>query len=252
VIEADVIRARDCKSAEASKIVENIFREVNIALVNELSLVFERMGIDTWEVIRNASTKPFGFMPFYPGPGIGGHCIPLDPFYLSYQAKKYDFIPRFIELSGEINELMPVHTVNLLKMGLKHLNIDLRGTTVALLGVAYKKDVNDTRESPARVVIEEIVSAGGKVKIFDPMVSEIETKFGKFVSEEKIEDAIADSRGVIIFVNHSAFTEDILIKQIKTMKNPVVIDCKNLFHQGLAGICDDCIYLGIGKPNILK
>jgi UDP-N-acetyl-D-glucosamine dehydrogenase len=114
---ANIIKARNCKTAEASKIVENIFRDVNIALVNELSLVFEKMDINTWEVIEIASSKPFGFMPFYPGPGVGGHCIPLDPFYLSYEAKKYDFIPRFIELSAEINDFMPVHAANLVRRG---------------------------------------------------------------------------------------------------------------------------------------
>jgi UDP-N-acetyl-D-glucosamine dehydrogenase len=248
VMDADVILARDCKTAEASKIVENIFREVNIALVNELSLVFERMGIDTWEVIKNASTKPFGFMPFYPGPGIGGHCIPLDPFYLSYQAKKYDFIPRFIELSGEINDLMPVHTVNLLKKGLKQVNRNIKDSTITILGVAYKKDVNDTRESPARVVVEEIVSAGGNVKIYDPIAREIDTKFGKYVTEDSIEEAIADSNGLILFVNHSIFTKDLLIDQIRSLDNPVIVDCKNTFHEGLGSICPDCVYLGIGKP----
>jgi UDP-N-acetyl-D-glucosamine dehydrogenase len=249
VLEAKVFRTRNCKTAEATKIVENIFRDVNIALANELALVFERMGINAWEVIEIASTKPFGFMPFYPGPGVGGHCIPLDPLYLSYQAKKYEFIPRFIELSGEINDFMPVHTINLLLKGLKLVNKKIAQSTIAVLGIAYKRDVNDTRESPARIIIEQIISYGGKVKIFDPFAKEIETKYGRFVSKNNAKDAVKGSDALIIVVDHNLFTEELLSNLIKTIEEPVVVDCKNILKEGLKEICEEGVYLGIGKPT---
>ncbi len=248
VFDAGVIRAKDAKTAEASKIVENIFRDVNIALANELALVFEKMGIDAWEVVKIASTKPFGFMPFYPGPGVGGHCIPLDPYYLSYQAKKYDFIPRFIELSGEINDFMPIHTTNLLMKGLKLADKKIAQSIITLLGIAYKRDINDTRESPARIIIEQILDFGGRVKIYDPNAKTIETKYGTFKSESTAQEAIKDTDALILLVDHKVFSYDLLSDLIKTLKEPVVVDCKNILKEGLKGICDDGIYLCIGKP----
>ncbi|UCG03441.1 MAG: nucleotide sugar dehydrogenase [Candidatus Heimdallarchaeota archaeon] len=249
VLEAKVIRTRDCKTAEAAKIAENIFRDVNIALANELALIFERMGINAWEVIDIACTKPFGFMPFYPGAGVGGHCIPLDPLYLSYQAKKYEFIPRFIELSGEINDFMPIHTINLLIEGLKRVNKKITKSTITIFGIAYKRDVKDTRESPSRIIIEQIISSGGNAKIFDPFAKEIETKYGKYKSEKDAEQAVKNSDAIVIVVDHTIFTEEFLSNLIKTMDEPVIVDCKNVLKEGLKGICEDGIYLGIGKPN---
>jgi UDP-N-acetyl-D-glucosamine dehydrogenase len=248
VLDAEVIRAKNTRTAEASKIVENIFRDVNIALANELALVFERMGINAWEVVKIASTKPFGFMPFYPGPGVGGHCIPLDPYYLSYQAKKYDFIPRFIELSGEINDFMPIHTTNLLMKGLKLAGKNISQSTIALLGVAYKRDINDTRESPAKIIIEQILDSGGQVKIYDPNAKTIETRYGIIKSESSVQDVIKDVDAFILLVDHKVFSYDLLSDLIKTIKKPVVVDCKNILKEGLEGICDDGIYLCIGKP----
>ena len=163
-----VIKVRDTKTAEAVKIVENIFRNVNIALVNELSLIFKKMGIDTWDVVDAAATKPYGFMPLYPGPGIGGHCIPLDPFYMPYAAKRYGFIPRFIETSGEINEFMRVHAVNLVEKGLKQVDKKMFGAKVTVTGLAYKKNIDDARESPSIKIIEELVNRGAKVRVYDP------------------------------------------------------------------------------------
>jgi UDP-N-acetyl-D-glucosamine dehydrogenase len=247
-LNSEVHKARNCRTAEATKIVENVFRDVNIALANELAMIFERMDIDAWEVIKLASTKPFGFMPFYPGPGVGGHCIPLDPLYLSYQAKKFDFIPRFIELSGEINDFMPVHTANLLRWGLKQMGKNTAQSTVTIMGIAYKGDVRDTRESPAKEIIEQIVGAGGNVKIYDPLAKKIDTKHGTFESTDDPEDAVVDSDAIILVTNHSMFTEDFLSKLIKCINRPVVVDCKNILKKGLASICEDGIYLGIGKP----
>jgi UDP-N-acetyl-D-glucosamine dehydrogenase len=154
--------------AEMTKLLENIYRCVNIALVNELKLLCLRMGIDIFEVIKAASTKPFGFQPFYPGPGIGGHCIPLDPFYLSWKAKEYDFHTRFIELAGEINLSMPYHVIHSTAAALNRQKKTLNGAKVLVLGVAYKKDIDDLRESPSLTVIELLQQEGAQVSYNDP------------------------------------------------------------------------------------
>ncbi len=154
--------------AEMTKLLENIYRCVNIALVNELKLLCLRMGIDIWEVIDAASTKPFGFHPFYPGSGLGGHCIPVDPFYLSWKAKQWDFHTRFIELAGEVNVSMPYHVVSAISGALNRVEKPLRGSRVLILGVAYKKDVDDLRESPALTIIELLKQQGAKVSYNDP------------------------------------------------------------------------------------
>ncbi|HEY1939979.1 MAG TPA: nucleotide sugar dehydrogenase [Candidatus Angelobacter sp.] len=155
-------------AAEMTKLLENIYRCVNIALVNELKLLCLRMGIDIWEVINAASTKPFGFHPFYPGPGLGGHCIPVDPFYLSWKAKEFDFHTRFIELAGEINTAMPHHVVSSAAAALNKRKKALNGSSVLVLGVAYKKDIDDLRESPALTIIEELQKQGAIVFYNDP------------------------------------------------------------------------------------
>lgn len=155
-------------AAEMTKLLENIYRCVNIALVNELKLLSLRMGIDIWEVINAASTKPFGFHPFYPGPGLGGHCIPVDPFYLSWKAKEFDFHTRFIELAGEINSAMPYHVVNSVAAALNQRKKALNGSRVLVLGVAYKRDIDDLRESPALTIIEELQKQGAVVLYNDP------------------------------------------------------------------------------------
>jgi UDP-N-acetyl-D-glucosamine dehydrogenase len=155
-------------TAEMTKLLENIYRCVNIALVNELKLLSQRMGIDIWEVIEAAKTKPFGFQPFYPGPGLGGHCIPVDPFYLSWKAKEFDFHTRFIELAGEINNSMPYHVVSAVADALNTRKKALNGSKILMLGVAYKKDIDDLRESPSLTIIELLQKAGADVKYNDP------------------------------------------------------------------------------------
>jgi len=155
-------------AAEMTKLLENIYRCVNIALVNELKMLCLRMGIDIWEVIRAASTKPFGFQPFYPGPGLGGHCIPVDPFYLSWKAKEWDFHTRFIELAGEINSAMPYNVVDAVAAALNRHKKALNGAKVLVLGVAYKRDIDDLRESPALTIIEELQRRGAEVSYNDP------------------------------------------------------------------------------------
>jgi len=156
--------------AEATKLLENIFRSVNIALVNELKIVYGAMGIDIWEVIEAAKTKPFGFMPFYPGPGLGGHCIPIDPFYLTWKAREYGQPTRFIELAGEINTGMPDFVVQKVGEALNLVGRSIRGARILLLGVAYKADVDDERESPGFVLIEKLEQRGAKVCFHDPLI----------------------------------------------------------------------------------
>ncbi|HPP52982.1 MAG TPA: nucleotide sugar dehydrogenase, partial [Thermoguttaceae bacterium] len=157
----------------ATKLLENIFRSVNIALVNELKVVFQRMGIDIWEVIQAASTKPFGFMPFYPGPGLGGHCIPIDPFYLTWRAREFEITTRFIELAGEINTSMPEYVVRRLIEALNEEQKSLKGSRILLIGVAYKKDVDDDRESPSYRLMELLFRAGAEVDYHDPFVPQL-------------------------------------------------------------------------------
>jgi UDP-N-acetyl-D-glucosamine dehydrogenase len=158
------------RAAEMTKLLENIFRSVNIALVNELALLAERMGIDFWEVIEAAKTKPFGFMPFYPGAGVGGHCIPVDPYYLSWKAREYDFYTKFIELAAEVNQAMPYHAVDLVAEALSQDGLPLKGARVLVLGVAFKPDVDDPRNSPAERVIELLLARGAEVRYHDPYI----------------------------------------------------------------------------------
>ena len=162
--------------AEATKILENTFRSVNIALVNELKMVYSRMGIDIWEVIEAASTKPFGFMPFYPGPGLGGHCIPIDPFYLSWKAREYDRPTRFIELAGEINHGMPEYVVGSVVRALNKGGLAVRGSRVLVLGLAYKADIDDDRESPAYPIMQLLTDMGAEVSYNDPYIDEVPRK----------------------------------------------------------------------------
>src|SRR5437667_640903 len=168
-----VVPVSSCKVAEAAKLLENIFRSVNIALVNELKVIYAAMGIDIWEVIEAAKTKPFGFMPFYPGPGLGGHCIPIDPFYLAWKAREFGKHTRFIELAGEINTAMPDYVVQQLTEALSSQRKPLNGSKVLLVGLAYKPDVDDIRESPAFVFLDKLTALGAEVAYYDPHVEVI-------------------------------------------------------------------------------
>ncbi|MCX7829636.1 MAG: nucleotide sugar dehydrogenase [Acidobacteria bacterium] len=165
-----VIPVKDSRTAEATKLTENIFRAVNIALVNELKMAYERMGIDIWEVLDAASTKPFGFMRFNPGPGWGGHCIPLDPFYLSWKAREFGFSTKFIELAGEINWKMPEYVVEKVASGLNEQKKSIKDSKILILGIAYKKDIDDARETPAFEIIDKLLELGAKVDFYDPYV----------------------------------------------------------------------------------
>ncbi len=165
-----VVPVSSCRAAEATKLLENIFRSINIALVNELKVVYEKMGIDIWEVIDAAKTKPFGFMPFYPGPGLGGHCIPIDPFYLTWKAREYGQATRFIELAGEINTGMPQYVVSRLMEALNARRKPLNGSRVLIVGLAYKANVDDDRESPSYVLMDLLKASGAELSYYDPYV----------------------------------------------------------------------------------
>jgi UDP-N-acetyl-D-glucosamine dehydrogenase len=165
-----VIPVSSTRAAEATKILENIYRSVNIALVNELKMLFDKMDIDVWEVIEAAGTKPFGFHPFYPGPGLGGHCIPIDPFYLSWKAREFNFTTKFIELAGQINTSMPEYVLGKITKALNNVRKTVKGAKILLLGMAYKKDVDDYRESPALEIAEMLMRLGAEVSYHDPYV----------------------------------------------------------------------------------
>lgn len=189
VLEAPVFVVSSPKEAEMSKILENTFRIVNIALINEMAIVAEKMGINIWEVIEAASTKPFGFMPFYPGPGVGGHCIPIDPFYLTYKAREYDYHTRLIELAGEINDYMPEYVVQRAMQLLNQKKKCMNGAKVLLVGIAYKGDVDDVRESPALKVLEHLEKNLADVVVVDPYVERFSYK-GKERKTEKLTEEL--------------------------------------------------------------
>ncbi|MFZ0616343.1 MAG: nucleotide sugar dehydrogenase, partial [Chthoniobacterales bacterium] len=168
-----VVPVSSCRVAEAAKLLENIFRSVNIAMVNELKMVYADMGIDIWEVIEAAKTKPFGFMPFYPGPGLGGHCIPIDPFYLTWKAREFDQHTRFIELAGEVNTAMPDYIVRQASEALNAALKPINGSRILILGLAYKANVDDERESPSYLLLEKLKQRGAMVAYHDPYVPEI-------------------------------------------------------------------------------
>ena len=237
-----VVPVSNTQTAEAVKMVENIYRHVNIALINELARIFEKMDVDTWEVVSAAATKPYGFMPFYPGPGVGGHCIPLDPYYLSYRAKQYGSTSRFIEIAGEINDDMRIHTINLASKGLAKVNKKLYHANIAIIGLAYKKDIDDVRESPAHGIIEELVNLGAYVKVYDPYVSMIRTDAGDFISVPSLEEVLAGADCAVFLVDHTIFTTIDIVKESKVMTQPVIVDTRNLFNKN-----DDIIYIGLGK-----
>ena len=191
--------------AEMTKVFENVFRSVNIALVNELARLCERMGLSVWEVIEAASTKPFGYMPFVPGPGVGGHCIPLDPYYLANKARELDFHTRFIELAAEINEQMPYHVVTRVLDALSARGKSLNGARIVVLGVTYKKDVADTRESPALKIIQLLREKGAEVSYHDPYVPQIHVPTGDMESVQLGPELLDSADCVVIAADHSSY-----------------------------------------------
>jgi UDP-N-acetyl-D-glucosamine dehydrogenase len=216
----EIHRVSSPEAAELSKLLENIFRSVNIALVNELAQLCDRMKIDVWEVVEAAATKPFGFMPFEPGPGLGGHCIPIDPFYLTWKAREYDFTTRFIELAGEVNQNMPYYCRSVVSQALNHgLGKSLRGSRLLVLGVAYKADISDVRESPAVKLIELLRTAGAEVSFHDPHVPALGEGELRLHSAP-LEPAAYDA--VVVVTAHSAIDYERLVEEAH-----LVVDFRN-------------------------
>ena len=225
-IVSKVVPVTSTRAAEMVKLLENIFRCVNIALVNELKQLSLRMDLDIWEVIDSAATKPFGFMPFYPGPGLGGHCIPVDPFYLSWKAREYDFATRFIELAGEINTAMPYHVVDALVAALNDHEKSVKGSKILVLGVAYKKDVDDLRESPSLKLLELLTARGAKLDYNDPFFPALHKMrhydFSHMKSVELTPQNLAAYDCVLIATDHTQYDYPAIVKN-----STLVVDTRN-------------------------
>ncbi len=224
------VRVAGTRIAEATKLTENIFRAVNIALVNELKMVYDRMGIDVWEVLDAAATKPFGFMRFNPGPGWGGHCIPIDPFYLSWKARQYGPAPRFVELAGEINLEMAAYVVGKLSAALEGRGRQLRGARVLVLGLAYKPDVADPRESPAFEIIDRLLDAGASVAYHDPHIPVAPSmrtwsELPPMRSEPLTAELLAAQDAVLLITDHAEVDYDLVLEHA-----PLVIDTRGVLR----------------------
>jgi UDP-N-acetyl-D-glucosamine dehydrogenase len=226
-----IVPVLSTRVAESTKLLENIYRAVNIALVNELKMVFDRMGIDVWEVIEAAKTKPFGYQAFYPGPGLGGHCIPIDPFYLTWKARENEVHTRFIELAGEINTSMPYYVVQKTIKALNDHHKPINGAKILLLGMAYKPDIDDLREGPALKIMELLMKEGAEVDYNDPYIPELRPMRKYNFSARSVEltpDSLSSYDAVIVTTNHSCYDYK-LIRE----KSKIIIDTRNVF--GLKG-----------------
>lgn len=221
----NVVPVSTTAAAELTKVFENTYRAVNIALVNELMLLCDRMGIDIWEVVEAAGTKPFGIQTFWPGPGVGGHCIPIDPFYLTWKAREYDFHTRFIELAGEINIEASYHVINKITRALNDENKSLKDAKIFILGVAYKKDIDDVRESPALKIMELLRKNGANISYHDPYISVIEPHGGSTIHLESLElsdETLGAADCVLILTDHSAVDYQRVVDQAR-----LVVDTRN-------------------------
>ncbi|GAF83617.1 unnamed protein product, partial [marine sediment metagenome] len=224
-----VVPVSSTKVAEATKLLENIYRAVNIAMVNELKMVFDRMGINIWEVIEAAKTKPFGFKVFYAGPGLGGHCIPIDPSYLTWKAREYDLTTRFIELAGEINTSIPYYVIEKVVDALNKRGKSVKGSRILILGVAYKKDVDDTRESSSLKLINLLLNKGAIIDYNDPYIPLLpETRKYKFLmkSVELTEESIERYDCLLIATNHSVYDYKWIVKNAS-----LVVDTRNAIKE---------------------
>lgn len=238
LVEAPIVPMRTIKEAEAVKMVENSFRDVNIAFVNELAMAFDRAGIDLVNVLKGASTKPFGFMPHFPGCGVGGHCIPVDPYYLIEYGRDHGFEHRFLQTARRINDIMPRYTVRLLEEALHGQDLPLKGTEVALLGLAYKRDVPDLRESPALVIRDALAQAGAKVRTFDPNILGVS-------SAKSLREALEGAAAVVIATDH-ALIRELTCATLRQFGVKVVVDGRNCLDRDSfegSGIA----YRGIGR-----
>ncbi len=230
------VRVSSARAAEATKLTENIFRAVNIALVNELKMVYDRMGIDVWEVLDAAATKPFGFMRFSPGPGWGGHCIPLDPFYLAWKAREYGQSTRFIELAGEVNVAMPAYVIEKLQLALNDRAKAVKNSNVLVLGLAYKKDIDDPRESPAFELIHQLLTLGAKVSYHDPHIPTAPSmrswpQLPAMHSVDLSVETLQAVDAVLIATDHTAVDYQFVVDHA-----PLVIDTRGIYREKLANV----------------
>ena len=234
----ETVPVSSTKVAESAKLLENIYRAVNIALVNELKIIFTRMGIDVFEIIDAARTKPFGFQPFYPGPGLGGHCIPIDPFYLTWKAREYDYSTKFIELAGEINSSMPYFVVSKLVEALDENEKTLKNSKILILGMAYKKNIDDMRESPSLKLMDILTKKGAYVDYSDPYIPELpKTRHYDFKKKsiKLTENNLQNYDCVIISTNHDLFDKEKILENAK-----LIIDTRNMFK--LNGLKNGKVY----------
>ena len=230
------VRVSHARVAEATKLTENIFRAVNIALVNELKMIYERMGVDVWEVLDAASTKPFGFMRFNPGPGWGGHCIPLDPFYLAWKAREFGFATRFIELAGEINVQMPRYVIERLSRALNRRGKTVQGSRVLVLGLAYKKDVDDPRESPSFEILHELIALGAKVSYHDPYIARSPKMrswpdLPAMRSRPLTPGTLARRDAVVLVTDHTAVDYAMVARHA-----PLILDTRGVYREPLPNV----------------
>jgi UDP-N-acetyl-D-glucosamine dehydrogenase len=218
----EVIPVSSSRTAEMVKLLENTFRAVNIGLVNEIALICDKLGINTWEVIEAAASKPFGFMPFYPGPGLGGHCIPVDPHYLSWKLRSMNYTTRFIELASEVNQGMPLYVFQKIQAALNARKKSLKGAKLLLLGVAYKKNVSDTRESPAYDLARLLKDAGAYLSYSDPHVKEWKTDWATYPSQKLSPSVLKKADCVVIVTDHDAFNFSQVVKNAR-----IIVDTRN-------------------------
>lgn len=227
---SEIIAVSSTKAAETVKLLENTFRAVNIGLVNEVALMCDRLGLNVWEIIDAAASKPFGFMPFYPGPGLGGHCIPIDPHYLSWKLKSLNYYARFIELAGDINSHMPEYVALRIQRRLNDMGKSVRNAKIYVLGVAYKKDIQDTRESPALDVIKLLEENGAKISYNDPHVPEIKLKTTVLKSKKLTPANLRNADLAVILTNHTAYNYEMIVKNSKA-----VFDTRNATSKVVTG-----------------
>jgi UDP-N-acetyl-D-glucosamine dehydrogenase len=234
-----VVKVSSPETAEMVKLLENTFRAINIGLANEVAIMCEKLGIDVWEVIDAAATKPFGFMKFTPGPGLGGHCIPIDPHYLSWKLKTLDYNARFIELAAEMNTSMPLHMVDLVREGLNHNGKGIFGSQIIIIGVAYKKNVNDVRESPALDVMKLLKNDGAELSFYDPYVSFVGLNGNRMMGIETLtKETLNNSDAIVIMTDH-----DQIDFQFVEENSDLIIDSRNVIKNDHPNV----IKLGVGK-----
>jgi UDP-N-acetyl-D-glucosamine dehydrogenase len=235
----EVIIVSSPETAEMVKLLENTFRAINIGLANEVAIMCEKLGVNAWEVIDSAATKPFGFMKFSPGPGLGGHCIPIDPYYLSWKLKTLDYDARFIKLAGEINTQMPNHVVNMISSGLNKNQKSINGSKILIIGVAYKKDIDDCRESPALDIIELLEEAGSKISYFDPFVPNLKIYKKELFSIKKLMAIeIKSFDACVIITDHSDIDYKLIARE-----SSLIIDTRNVFKKYYN---ENILRLGVG------